>query len=153
MWSFEDKFIASKYFYLWRIITSLVISYIFLLLSIRAKCCTQGKKWPSKSCLNNDFWLVDNIGKSFFTSIKLDSGVETADSDPEFILTDNYLEEANDFIQGKCTQTAVSFIYLPKPPRCPGDHPRYLANLEALTRGLPPSILIHGVSPVISTTL
>jgi len=80
-----------------------------------------------------------------------DSGY--SDSDSEVIITETYLAEANQFIQNKCTQTAVSFIYLPKPPAQVKSHSSYLENLETLTRGLPPSILVHGVSPVISTTL
>ena len=73
--------------------------------------------------------------------------------EPEYVLTNEYLVEANEFILSKCTQTAVSFIYLPRPPTPTHTHTQYLDNLEKLTRGLPPSILVHGVSPVISTTL
>ena len=59
----------------------------------------------------------------------------------------------NEFIRVKCPETAVSFIYLPKPPSNTEHHTSYLSRLELVTRGLPPTILIHGVSPVITTTL
>jgi len=64
-----------------------------------------------------------------------------------------YFLAANEFIRVKCPETAVSFIYLPRPPSNNSNHSIYLSRLELLTRGLPPTILIHGVSPVITTTL
>ena len=94
--------------------------------------------------------------KEYFLTWNLDNFIVDSgysDSDSEVIITETYLAEANQFIQNKCTQTAVSFIYLPKPPAQVKSHSSYLENLETLTRGLPPSILVHGVSPVISTTL
>ena len=68
-------------------------------------------------------------------------------------VTPLYLTEANAFIQSKCDDTAVSFIYLPRPPPQADRHASYLEQLEILTRELPPTILVHGVNPVITTTL
>merc|ERR1711962_1098069 len=68
-------------------------------------------------------------------------------------VTHEYLKEANEFIRLKCSETAVSFIYLPRPPLLPSLHTEYLGRLETLTRDLPPTILVRGVSPVITTTL
>ena len=68
-------------------------------------------------------------------------------------ITQEYLTEANQFIKAKCNETAVSFVYLPKPPKEPSRHREYLGQLDTLTYGLPPTILVHGVSPVITTTL
>eukprot|EP00092_Neocalanus_flemingeri_P009879 GFUD01010648.1.p1 GENE.GFUD01010648.1~~GFUD01010648.1.p1 ORF type:complete len:926 (+),score=262.27 GFUD01010648.1:182-2959(+) len=68
-------------------------------------------------------------------------------------VSEEYLLAANEFIRVKCTETAVSFIYLPRPPCNTKQHPAYLSMLELLTRGLPPTILVNGVSPVITTTL
>ena len=64
-----------------------------------------------------------------------------------------YLPAVNEFIRAKCSETAVAFIYLPKPSENPGDHLRYLSTLDELTKNLPPTILVHGVSPVVTTTL
>jgi len=47
----------------------------------------------------------------------------------------------------------VSFIYLPAPPRDPTHHTTFLERMELLTRDLPPTIMVHGVSPVITTTI
>jgi len=69
------------------------------------------------------------------------------------MISDEYLREANEFIRAKCDETAVSFIYLPRPPAVTERHVTYLNQLETLTRGLPPTILVHGVSPVITTTI
>jgi len=68
-------------------------------------------------------------------------------------VSDDYLKEANEFIRAKCGETAVSFIYLPRPPTDPSHHNTYLRCLDSLTIGLPPTLLIHGVSPVMTTTL
>jgi len=69
------------------------------------------------------------------------------------LVSEEYLQAANEFIRVKCAETAVSFIYLPKPPSAADQHITYLSKLDNLTKGLPPTILIHGVSPVITTTL
>jgi len=68
-------------------------------------------------------------------------------------VTEEYLTKTNEFIRCKCSETAVSFIYLPLPPESAGEHGSYLSQLDLLTRGLPPTILVQGVSPVITTTL
>ena len=66
-------------------------------------------------------------------------------------VSNEYLTAVNEFIRVKCSETAVSFIYLPPPPAGPpGSH---VSHLEAITRNLPPTILVNGVSPVITTTL
>jgi len=83
----------------------------------------------------------------------LESGVVEANAEEYTPVTEEYLLAANEFIRVKCAETAVSFIYLPKPPSNTEQHPSYLSKLELLTRGLPPTILVHGVSPVITTTL
>lgn len=76
-----------------------------------------------------------------------------SDDDPMPVISQQYLTEANQFIRAKCSETAVSFIYLPRPPVDPHRHVQYLAQLDSLTHDLPPTILVHGVSPVITTTL
>jgi len=68
-------------------------------------------------------------------------------------VTADYLLHANNFIRKQCDETAVSFIYLPRPPTSPAHHKRYLSCLESLTENLPPTLLVHGVSPVMTTTL
>ena len=69
------------------------------------------------------------------------------------LVSEEYLREANLFIRSKCDETAVSFVYLPRPPSNPDLHPTYLQCLDRLTLGLPPTLLVHGVSPVMTTTL
>ncbi|XP_011912709.1 PREDICTED: solute carrier family 12 member 9 [Cercocebus atys] len=49
--------------------------------------------------------------------------------------------------------TALTFLYLPRPPADPARYPRYLALLETLTRDLGPTLLVHGVTPVTCTDL
>uniref|UniRef100_A0A8B9FAW2 Solute carrier family 12 member 9 n=1 Tax=Amazona collaria TaxID=241587 RepID=A0A8B9FAW2_9PSIT len=47
----------------------------------------------------------------------------------------------------------VRFLYLPRPPADTSLYPLYLHQLELLTRGLGPTVLVHGVSAVTSTQL
>ena len=69
-----------------------------------------------------------------------------------FAVSDEYLTAVNEFIRVKCSETAVSFVYLPR-PSASSCAAQYVARLERMTRNLPPTLLVHGVSPVITTTL
>uniref|UniRef100_A0A672IUE6 Solute carrier family 12 member 9 n=1 Tax=Salarias fasciatus TaxID=181472 RepID=A0A672IUE6_SALFA len=48
---------------------------------------------------------------------------------------------------------AVRFLYLPRPPADTRRYSAYLRQLELLTQDLGPTLLIHGVTPVITTDL
>ncbi|XP_063220409.1 solute carrier family 12 member 9 isoform X2 [Bacillus rossius redtenbacheri] len=70
----------------------------------------------------------------------------------------SYIFSVNQMVHQLCSETAVTFLYLPKPPTLSGVeeelvYPRYLQLLTELTSNLPPTILVHGVSAVTSTTL
>lgn len=66
-----------------------------------------------------------------------------------------YILSVNQLLRQHSEQTAASFLYLPIPPD--GDEATvfssYMQLLTELTADLPPTILVHGVSPVTSTTL
>lgn len=55
-------------------------------------------------------------------------------------------------IRQNSEQTALTFVYLPPPPRARNSS-HYLQYLTELTADLPPTVLVHGVSAVTSTTL
>ncbi|XP_012289168.1 solute carrier family 12 member 9 isoform X2 [Orussus abietinus] len=70
----------------------------------------------------------------------------------------SYILSVNQLIRHHSTQTAASFIYLPAPPSSTSweeemVYPQYLQLLTELTADLPPTVLVHGVSAVTSTTL
>lgn len=67
--------------------------------------------------------------------------------------SDVYLRNCNSLIEHQSINTAVTFIYLPPPPTATEDAVPYLETLNIITNKLPPTILIHGVSIVNSTTL
>ncbi|XP_021924714.1 solute carrier family 12 member 9 isoform X2 [Zootermopsis nevadensis] len=66
-----------------------------------------------------------------------------------------YLLSVNQLLRQHSEQTVASFLYLPVPPH--GEeaavYPTYLQLLTELTADLPPTVLVHGVSAVTSTTL
>ena len=104
----------------------------------------RGKKYGNKTCQNkkrSDLGPQNTRIKSF-----IDLGLTICIS-----VSEEYLTAVNEFIRVKCSETAVSFIYLPPPPAGPPGS--YVSHMEAITRNLPPTILVNGVSPVITTTL
>ncbi|XP_022666111.1 solute carrier family 12 member 9-like isoform X2 [Varroa jacobsoni] len=70
--------------------------------------------------------------------------------------SDSYLTECNAMMREQSERTAVLFVYLPqRGGRHASDKERlrYLEQLTILTKELPPTLMVHGISPVTSTTL
>ena len=73
----------------------------------------------------------------------------------------SYLKSACEMVRLRSSETAVTFLYLPKLPSLKSSSQEdnvskaenYLTNLEILTNHWPPTLLVRGVSPVTSTTL
>ena len=61
--------------------------------------------------------------------------------------------EVNAMIRQESSNTSVVFAYLPLPPSSSRLSEDYLDQLSLLTDNLPPTCLVHGLSPVTSTTL
>lgn len=70
-----------------------------------------------------------------------------------FQVTDEYLASVNDLLLKQGGQTAVRFLYLPRPPADTSQYERYLEQLAILTTDLGPTMLIHGLTPVTCTEL
>uniref|UniRef100_A0A8C4EV78 Solute carrier family 12 member 9 n=1 Tax=Dicentrarchus labrax TaxID=13489 RepID=A0A8C4EV78_DICLA len=69
-------------------------------------------------------------------------------------LSDDYLSAVNKLILDTAQPApAVRFLYLPRPPADTRRYTTYLHQLELLTQDLGPTLLIHGVTPVITTDL
>lgn len=69
-------------------------------------------------------------------------------------VSDDYLLAVNQLILSTAQPApAVRFLYLPRPPADTRRYATYLRQLELLTRDLGPTLLIHGVTPVITTDL
>ncbi|XP_055486653.1 solute carrier family 12 member 9-like isoform X2 [Leucoraja erinacea] len=69
------------------------------------------------------------------------------------LVSDDYLRAANRMVLEQCYHTAVRFLYLPRPPADTAHSLRYLQQLDILTEGLGPTLLIHGLTPVTCTDL
>lgn len=69
-------------------------------------------------------------------------------------LSDDYLAAVNKLIRDSAKPApAVRFLYLPRPPADTRRYNTYLHQLDLLTQDLGPTLLIHGVTPVITTDL
>ncbi|XP_014018730.2 solute carrier family 12 member 9 [Salmo salar] len=69
-------------------------------------------------------------------------------------LSDEYLSAVNRLIlEQACPPPAVRFLYLPHPPADTQHYTAYLRQLDLLTKDLGPTLLIHGVTPVLTTDL
>lgn len=69
-------------------------------------------------------------------------------------LTDEYISAVNGLIrQHGAPAPAVRFLYLPRPPADTNRYQAYLHQLDLLSRDLGPTLLIHGVTPVVTTDL
>ncbi|XP_059199891.1 solute carrier family 12 member 9-like [Centropristis striata] len=69
-------------------------------------------------------------------------------------LTDEYICAVNNLIRSHgAPQPAVRFLYLPRPPADTSRYSTYLHQLDVLSRDLGPTLLIHGVTPVVTTDL
>ncbi|XP_063786769.1 solute carrier family 12 member 9 isoform X2 [Pseudophryne corroboree] len=69
-------------------------------------------------------------------------------------ISEEYLGAANRAVAEEGgAESAVRFLYLPRPPADASLHERYLEELDTLTAGLGPTLLIHGLTPVTCTEL
>uniref|UniRef100_A0A1I7YIJ1 Solute carrier family 12 member 9 n=1 Tax=Steinernema glaseri TaxID=37863 RepID=A0A1I7YIJ1_9BILA len=64
-----------------------------------------------------------------------------------------YISAMNEMVRRHCADTAICFMNLPLPPENIASSGEYLDLLRSLTADLPPTLLVHGLSSVISTAL
>lgn len=108
---------------------------------------------------NSDFTRHARILRQFTAQADealLDDGDEIAEDKFNHSLL--YMQRVNQIIRDRSDQTALSFIYLAAPPKpsltdFSDRSASYIELLTELTAELPPTILVHGVSTVTSTTL
>ncbi|XP_076452159.1 solute carrier family 12 member 9-like isoform X2 [Babylonia areolata] len=81
-------------------------------------------------------------------------GTEDGDKIQEYReVPENFLKALNELIVSNSSRTAVSFLYLPIPPVDTASYAKYLSQLEGLSNNLHPTVFVHGLHPVTSTTL
>lgn len=74
-------------------------------------------------------------------------------AEPTQALSEDFLSAVNCMLMEHSSQAAVRFLYLPRPPAHRSQAQQYVAQLEAVTNSLGPTLLIHGVTPVTYTDL
>ncbi|KAM4728962.1 solute carrier family 12 member 9-like [Anableps anableps] len=69
-------------------------------------------------------------------------------------VTDEYISAVNNLIcRHSSPKPAVRFMYLPHPPADKSRYHAYLHQVDLLSRNLGPTLLIHGITPVVTTDL
>ena len=68
-------------------------------------------------------------------------------------IPEDYVQGVNELVRLHCESTALTFLYLPKPPADTKHHLHYLSQIEILSNDLPPTVLVNGMHPVTSITL
>ncbi|CAG5136766.1 unnamed protein product, partial [Candidula unifasciata] len=66
---------------------------------------------------------------------------------------DGYMKAVNTLVQANSNRSAVTFLYLPRPGAELQDPIVYLHQLAALSDWARPTVFVHGLHPVTSTTL
>ena len=64
-----------------------------------------------------------------------------------------YLHAVNRMIKEQSVYTVTTFLYLPLPPDRMSCADRYLKQLDIISADLSPTVFVHGLFPVTSTTL
>ncbi|XP_033097736.1 solute carrier family 12 member 9-like isoform X1 [Anneissia japonica] len=99
---------------------------------------------------------IHTISWDHVVSLNTYSETESDDGLPVTHVTDistEYLNGINGLIKAEAENTVLTFCYLPLPPANATQHMQYLHLLNILTNGLPPTVLVHGISEVTSKDL
>uniref|UniRef100_A0A1B0CEI6 Solute carrier family 12 member 9 n=2 Tax=Lutzomyia longipalpis TaxID=7200 RepID=A0A1B0CEI6_LUTLO len=109
---------------------------------------------------NDDFTRHSAVMRRFTQApgTQVDEQQEEVISEEHLNRSRMYMQKVNELIRERSDQTACTFIYLPAPPHTSGPQAHikslaYLDLLTELTADLPPTILVHGIHAVNSTTL
>ncbi|CAH1772255.1 unnamed protein product [Owenia fusiformis] len=122
-----------------------------LLVKLRIKAQIKCISWEHVACLSDQSEAeADQIQDD---QIRLAAGSNDNQLSVFEHTPDEYLRNVNDMIKMQTDNTAVTFMYLPLPPQSIGGYKRYHECLDMLTVDLPPTVLVHGIHPVTSTTL
>ncbi|KAM9358758.1 solute carrier family 12 member 9 [Symphorus nematophorus] len=138
-----------------------------LLKELRIKAQVYPVPWDQQVALHwqrQGEWGKKQLSKSPGTATEEKKPrAEEEDEDEDYVnsfpsnatrLSDDYLSAVNKLILDTAQPApAVRFLYLPRPPADTRRYTTYLHQLELLTQDLGPTLLIHGVTPVITTDL
>ncbi|XP_071215959.1 solute carrier family 12 member 9-like [Salvelinus alpinus] len=110
-----------------------------------------GKRMPSRQSRREEEGLGN---KGLFEEEEGDDDYVNSFPSNATRLSDEYLSAVNRLILEQARPPpAVRFLYLPRPPADTRRYTAYLRQLDLLTKDLGPTLLIHGVTPVLTTDL
>lgn len=92
----------------------------------------------------------DAVAKMYWNQEEQSEGETPTKPTPP--LLEDLLSAVNALLMEHSSQAAVRFLYLPRPP-AQSEAQQYLAQLEAISHGLGPTLFIHGLTPVTCTDL
>ena len=96
----------------------------------------------------------ESISQEFLNKDLFDASVNYPESRMQEYndIGDEFVKAINSKIITYSNRTALTFLYLPIPPSNKGEE-KYLRHLDDLSVSLPPTVFVHGLHPVTSTTL
>uniref|UniRef100_A0A8C5HI71 Solute carrier family 12 member 9 n=1 Tax=Gouania willdenowi TaxID=441366 RepID=A0A8C5HI71_GOUWI len=137
-----------------------------LLKELRIKAQIHSVSWDQQVALHwqrQEAWTKRNQSAEMSTDGKKPGFDEEEENEDDYAnsfpsnttrLSDDYLLAVNRMILDQARPApAVCFLYLPRPPADTRRYTTYLHQLQLLTQDLGPTLLIHGVTPVITTDL
>ncbi|XP_051943632.1 solute carrier family 12 member 9-like isoform X1 [Hippocampus zosterae] len=122
-----------------------------MLKELRMSAQVQTVDWDQVVALH---WLRRGTEKDEGRGEKMDDGRYEAFPGNAAQLTNEYIHAVNDLVRSHgAPPPAVRFLYLPHPPADKSRYGAYLRQVDLLSQDLGPTLLIHGVTPVITTDL
>ncbi|UJR36564.1 hypothetical protein I4U23_029283 [Adineta vaga] len=123
-----------------------------LLKQLRINAQTRMISWENiTSLLHNSTSNIDDGAATISTEQQ--STTIAAASNSFVDVNDDYIRGINELIRQQCDNTSCLYLYLPRPPRDKLLSQRYVHILDMLSKNLPPTMFVHGVSSVTCTRL
>ncbi|CAF1299864.1 unnamed protein product [Adineta ricciae] len=123
-----------------------------LLKQLRIKAQTRMISWENVTSLLHNY-TSELVASVTTNSTEQQSTTAAVASDSFVDVNDEYIRGINELIRQQSDNTSCLYLYLPRPPRDRRLSQRYMQVLDMLSKDLPPTMFVHGVSSVTCTRL